>query len=243
MGHYMAPKLKSLGSPLLRYDICFRPSLDIIANITRYKQFRVVFLEAGFPTPYSQDEFDSCDSKYWTILALTPIWYSRARQDQEPMVDTGYMKIEAIHVTMLSGIKNGLSSAVESWIEIGDHLEKLLGEDTFHDPEAHDKFCFYDHNDLSQSKKSFWIINSVNKFDKHIQDILYQWEWFHQTHVKYLLSGESNDKIPQHEILNELRNDIDLLHQNRKAQSGRFLSMQKEARELRDGVSYLLSCI
>jgi len=31
-------------------------------------------------------------------------------------------------------------------------------------------------------------------------------EWFHQTHVKYPLSGESYDEAPQHELLNELRN-------------------------------------
>jgi hypothetical protein len=92
------------------------------------------------------------------------------------MVDTGDMKIGTIHVTMLSGIKVGLSRAVESWIEIGDHLEKLLGGDIFLDLEAHDKFCFYDHNDLSQSKKRFWIIDSVDKFDKSIQDTLDQWE-------------------------------------------------------------------
>jgi hypothetical protein len=161
------------------------------------------------------------------------------------MVDTRDMKIGTIHVTMLSGIKNGLSRAVESWIEIGDYLEKLLGAEDILDPEAHNNFCFYDHNDLSQSKKCFWIINSVDEFDKSIQDTLYQWEWFYQTHIKYLLSGESNDidMVPQHGLLNEIRNDIVLLHQKLKAQSERFLSIQKEARELRDGVSFLLACV
>jgi len=140
---------------------------------------------------------------------------------------------------MLSGIKIGLSRAVESWIEIGDHLEELLGvEDTFLDPEAHDKFCFYDHNDPPQSKKCFSIINSVEKFDESIQDTLYQWEWFHQTHIKYLLSsGFASGST--YELLNELRNDIDLLHRKLKAQRERFLSIQKEAKELRNGASYL----
>jgi hypothetical protein len=184
---------------------------------------------------------NSRDSMYWAIFVLAPIWYSREWQDCEPMVDTSYIKIGTIHVTMLSGIKIGLSRAVGSWIEIGDYLEKLLGaEYIFLDAEANDKFCFYDHNDLSQSKKCFWIINSVDKFDKSIQDTLYQWEWFHQTHIKCLLSGELPDKVPQHELLSELRNDIVLLHQKLKAQSKRFLAIQKEARELRDGVSYLL---
>jgi hypothetical protein len=179
---------------------------------------------------------NSRDSMYWAIFVLAPIWYSREWQDCEPMVDTSYIKIGTIHVTMLSGIKIGLSRAVGSWIEIGDYLEKLLGaEYIFLDAEANDKFCFYDHNDLSQSKKCFWIINSVDKFDKSIQDALYQWEWFHQTHIKCLLSGELPDKVPQHELLSELRNDIVLLHQKLKAQSKRFLAIQKEARELRWG--------
>jgi hypothetical protein len=179
---------------------------------------------------------------YWTILILKPIWYNRDRQGFSPLVDISNIKIEAMQVTVLSAIEVGLSKAVESWGEIGDYLEKLLGgEDTFLDPELHDKFCFYDHNDLSQSKKCFWIINSVDKFDKSIQDTLYQWEWFFRTHIKYLLSG-SFASGSTYELLYELRKDIDLLHQNLKAQSERFLAIQREARELRDGVSYLLPC-
>jgi hypothetical protein len=158
------------------------------------------------------------------------------------MVETGSIKIGSVRFTVLSGIKIGLYRAVDSWIGIGNYLESLLGgEDTFLDPEAHDKFCFYDHNDLSQSKKCFWIINSIDKFDKSIQDTLYQWEWFYQTHIKHLLSSESVyvSGTREYELLKNLCDDIELLHENLKAQSERFLSIQKEARELRDGVRYL----
>jgi hypothetical protein len=183
---------------------------------------------------------NSRDSMYWAIFVLAPIWYSREWQDCEPMVDTSYIKIGTIHVTMLSGIKIGLSRAVGSWIEIGDYLEKLLGaEYIFLDAEANDKFCFYDHNDLSQSKKCFWIINSVDKFYPNIQDTIYQWDWFYTEHFNYLTQEELiKDENAVHRSLRSYRGSIDELQQKLKDQGERFLSIQTQARQLRDGVHY-----
>jgi len=117
-------------------------------------------------------------------------------------------------------------------------MEAILGgKDIFLHPKKHDKFCFYDHTDFSQSKKCFWIINSVNNFHQSIQDTIYQWQWFYDNHIKYV-EGERlrTDEDGEYRILTKLRDDIRDSHRALRAQSERFLSFQKQARELRDGV-------
>ena len=183
------------------------------------------------------------DSIYWTILLLTPIWYNREKEMESPMVATDACMVWTLHVTMLSAIEIGMRCAVREWIKVGDYLNELLGvEDIFLQPEEHDRFCFYDHTDLSQSKKCFWIINSVDKFHPNIQDTIHQWDWFYTKHVNYLTQEELiNDESDVYKTLRSLRGRIDELQQKLRAESERFLSIQKQARQLRDGVRYVFS--
>jgi hypothetical protein len=184
------------------------------------------------------DRINELDSRRWTIVLLTPIRYRKQPEINSPMVDTRDLKIGTLHVTLLSAIQIGLSSAVHAWIGIGDHMEAILGgEDIFLQPKKHDQFCFHDHTDFSQSKKCFWIINSVNNFHQSIQDTIYQWQWFYDNHIKYV-EGERlrTDEDGEYRILTKLRDDIRDSHRALRAQSERFLSIQKQARELRDGV-------
>jgi hypothetical protein len=174
----------------------------------------------------------------WTIILLTPIWYNARREYVTPMVNIKGLLIGSLHVTLLSAIQVGLSCAVEACMRIGDHLVKLLGgEDIFLDPEKHDKLCFYDHTDLSQSKKCFWVINSVDKFHQSIQDTIYQWEWFYTTHIEHVKTKRLDDKNnDEYQRLTKLCGEIGESNQKLKDQSERFLAIQKQAKDLRDGV-------
>jgi hypothetical protein len=165
MGHYTGPKTKNLASRPLRYDVSLNPFLSLSRHRSSHHKIQAIPFQIPpsfiFDIPMGKTRFERVNSHYpiyWTILVLTPIWYSRLRQKPSlfdlPMVGTTHIKIDTLHVTALDLIKTGLRSAVESCIEIGDYLEGLLrGEDTFLNPEAHDKFCFYNYNNLSQSKK------------------------------------------------------------------------------------------
>ena len=185
-------------------------------------------------------KMEESDSDYWTIILLTPIWYNVKREIESPMVNMEDCTICTLHVTMLSAIRIGMASALQAWIRVGDYLSELLGvEDIFLQPEEHDRFCFYDHTDLSQSKKCFWIINSVDKFYPNIQDTIYQWDWFYTEHFNYLTQEELIiDENAVHRSLRYHRGSIDELQQKLKDQGERFLSIQTQARQLRDGVHY-----
>ncbi|KAE9368149.1 hypothetical protein N431DRAFT_560667, partial [Stipitochalara longipes BDJ] len=180
-------------------------------------------------------KINEVDSMHWTIVIFTPIRYDK---NAIPIVNTGNLMIGTLYITQLSAIQIGLSCAVQAWIRIGNHLDALLGgEDIFLQPAEHDKFCFYDHTDLSQSKKCFWIINSVDKFHQSIQDTIYQWEWFYRTHIEDVERQRlKTDEKGEYTKLTKLRGDIEDSHRKLKAQSERFLSIQKQARELRDGL-------
>ncbi|KAF4632377.1 hypothetical protein G7Y89_g5750 [Cudoniella acicularis] len=220
------------------------PSLDIVTY-----NHKIQAIPSGLPLavgddlwrPRDQGAFDrinELDSMRWTIVLLTPIGYEIQPEIDRPMVNTRGLRIGTLHVTLLSAIQIGLAWAVHAWIRIGDHLDALLGgEDIFLQPKEHGKFCFYDHNDLSQSKKCFWIINSVDNFHQSIQDTIYQWEWFYNNHIKYV-EGErlKTDQDGEYRILTKLRDDIQDSDRKLRAQSKRFLSIQKQARELRDGL-------
>ena len=116
-------------------------------------------------------------------MVLAPTFAQQGLEEVKKMIEINEIEVGSYLVTMLSAIKLGLSRALDCWIEIGNKLDKLLGnEDLILHPDKHDRFCFYDgnddHDDFSHAKKCFWIINSVTKFERSISDTLQQWKWF-----------------------------------------------------------------
>ncbi|KAE8452565.1 hypothetical protein EG329_013824 [Mollisiaceae sp. DMI_Dod_QoI] len=228
-----------------RLDAIVTKPLDTLAapvSVGQWKQGR--FYGSKFQTlgvkSFTVQTFESRKSpingKYWTILIFAPLWSSDIGKGATKMVNTESIKFGHLLVTMLSAIEKGFSVAVECWIIIGNELEELIGnEELILDPVAHDKFCFYDGNDddFARAKKCFWIINSIDKFERSMSDTLHQWKWYAERHIG---DPSIHQNTSYHDALEWGYKENESLYEQLNAQRERFLSIQKEARELRDGL-------
>jgi hypothetical protein len=170
------------------------------------------------------------DERYWTILVLAPI----RRSDHVALphfASRSFVKgmvASTLFLTMLSGIYQAMNCASRAWVEIGNHLESLLDQGIAEDLQVDDP-------DFSQSRKCFWVINSIDNFEQVIITAIEQWDWYCSANKLDRVDESSDTKML--EWVAKIRAEQRRLRDSEK----RFKALRERARSLRDGVSSSLT--
>lgn len=160
---------------------------------------------------------------YWTILILAP----RRKLEDVPYPRLGGITfakgvvVGTLTETVLSGIYQAMSWASRAWVDVGDYLEQLLDSGYSEDMLGVD-------DDFSQSRKCFWVINSIDTFERDLANTIEQWDWYYKT---YDLARQHDQKVI--EWVRKINAEQDRLQSSER----RFKALRERARSLRDGVS------
>jgi hypothetical protein len=92
------------------------------------------------------------------------------------------LEIGQIQVGEVAVIKEAHSMLTSRWLSLMDNVADLLRED-FMDPERYIKLIF-DDDQLSTSKKYFWILACMQEFRSSIMDNVSQWSLYYKARIE-----------------------------------------------------------
>lgn len=144
-------------------------------------------------------------SQWGTILVLCPFetrrWFNMfIERNTFPQQWKSFLKIGQIQVGEVAVIKEAYSMLTSRWLSLMDNVADLLRED-FMDPERYIKLIF-DDDQLSTSKKYFWILACMQEFRSSIMDNVSQWSLYYKARIEPF----PNDHSPE---LKSLVNQIE----------------------------------
>lgn len=127
-------------------------------------------------------------SPQWgTILVLCPSetrqWFNLyTKQNVFPRQWKTVLDIGQIQVGEVAVIKEAYTMVTSRWLNLMDYVADLLRED-FMDPEKYIKLIF-DDDQLSTSKKYFWILACMQEFRSSIMDNISQWSLYYKARIE-----------------------------------------------------------
>jgi hypothetical protein len=196
-----------------------------------------MFVTSKYLAPESSERRPSHDVKqqelrqYWTILLLTPSGFFKAPEAGQK--DSVWMEIgrhRFKRIAELTSIVYALRAVVEGWGKLYQHIEDLLHEKDFMDPEAYVQLLFDDEN-FSQSRLYFWVIGCLNEFDISIEDNIKQWTLFREARVTPFLGKDPKD-TSQDEGSSSNTGEVKMVYQKqlREARVTLFLGKTRKTR-------------
>lgn len=107
----------------------------------------------------------------------------------------------SIRISELVMIRQAYSLLTRRWQRLTDYLANLLAED-FMEPEVYVKLIF-DDDQLSRSKKYFWILACLQEFKGSIADNITQWKLYRQARLDHA------ENVPPHLNMETVIGDLE----------------------------------
>lgn len=138
---------------------------------------------------------------YYTLLLLLPAGY----------VEENGRSFEKYGSTMQSRVLDILSKIyndiADDWATIHDHMNRMLddGDVLFH-PEKHDDLLF-DDEIYSRSRRYFWAITALEKFERTLTDTIEQWKNYRTACIDPIMEKLDLGDY-EREIFHKVKNDL-----------------------------------
>ncbi|KAJ6021918.1 hypothetical protein N7540_007422 [Penicillium herquei] len=154
-----------------------------------------VFRRSAFTILVATEDLNSTPEKarcpdlspeWGTMLVLCPSltskWCNMKREEVISPKWKAILEYNKVRVGEIAVITEEYKILPHRWSQLVDHITSLLEED-FMDPESYVKLIF-DDDQLSTSKKYFWILACIQEFRTHIVDNIQQWNLYYNARLK-----------------------------------------------------------
>lgn len=159
-------------------------TIHALSDNNRYGSIRNELRDKG-PTEFQ---------RYWTILLLTPPgFYRRGLKNIPFLIPDGQDEtFSPMQMNIVQLIRDALQNAGRDWRGLQEYVEEFLGSGSeIFDPDLHDSLLFDDEL-FTGSRKYFWLIDTLQTFDKILQQNIKAWTSYRDRFMMPLSKGLEN---------------------------------------------------
>ncbi|KAJ5735538.1 uncharacterized protein N7483_000663 [Penicillium malachiteum] len=196
------------------------------APVFRRSAFTILVATEDLNSTVEKARRPDLSPEWGTMLVLCPSltskWCHMTREEDVSLKWKCILEYNRVRVGEVAVIAEEYKILPHRWSQLLDHITGLLEED-FMDPESYVKLIF-DDDQLSTSKKYFWILACIQEFRTHIMDNIQQWNLYRQARLEPFSSSWPNEltELVKHieqscSALDGIRNEMDDIVETVKA--------------------------